>query len=140
MMRAPLRLLLVDDEALARSRLRDLLGDIAEEVPTTVVAEAHDGHTALALIQTHPCDIALVDIRMPGMDGLEAARHLALLPEPPAIVFVTAFDQYAVRAFEALRSRLRLPPGLPVRGDVVLVDASGTPTLLQGAFALSGPW
>ena len=100
MMRAQLRLLLVDDEVLARSRLRDLLDDIAAEVPTTVVAEAHDGHSALALIQTHPCDIALVDIRMPGMDGVEFARHLACWPKAPAVIFVTAYDQYAVSAFE----------------------------------------
>ncbi len=96
----PLRLLLVDDETPARARLRDLLGDIAIDIPTTVVAEADDGRSALELIQKHKCDIALVDIRMPGMDGVEFARHLSRLPGAPAVIFVTAFDQYAVRAFE----------------------------------------
>ena len=99
-MSRPLRLLLVDDEAPARARLRDLLGDIADDVPTEVVAEAADGFAALERVEGGVFDVALIDIRMPGMDGIELARHLARLPEPPAVVFVTAFDQYAVQAFE----------------------------------------
>ena len=95
-----LRLLLVDDEAPARARLRDLLGDIAAEVPSTVVAEAADGFAALERAQAGDLDVALIDIRMPGMDGVELARHLARLPTTPAVIFVTAFDQYAVQAFE----------------------------------------
>lgn len=126
-MRAPLRLLLVDDEALARSRLRDLLGDIAEEVPTTVVAEAHDGHSALALIQTHPCDIALVDIRMPGMDGVEFARHLARWPAAPAVIFVTAYDQYAVSAFELAVLDYLVKPVRAARLAVALQKATRHP-------------
>jgi two-component system response regulator AlgR len=99
-MNGALRLLLVDDEAPARARLRDLLGDIAAEVPSLVVAEAADGYSALELAQSGELDVALVDIRMPGMDGVELARHLARLPTTPAVIFVTAFDQYAVQAFE----------------------------------------
>ncbi len=95
-----LRLILVDDEAPARTRLRDLLGDIAAEVPSVVVAEAADGRAALELAQAGSLDVALIDIRMPGMDGVELARHLARLPAAPAVIFVTAFDQYAVQAFE----------------------------------------
>ena len=95
-----LRLLLVDDEAPARARLRDLLGDIAAEVPSTVMAEAADGFAALERAQAGDLDVALIDIRMPGMDGVELARHLARLPNTPAVIFVTAFDQYAVQAFE----------------------------------------
>ena len=95
-----LRLLLVDDEAPARARLRDLLGDIATEVPSVVVAEAADGRAALEQAQACSLDVALIDIRMPGMDGVELARHLARLPAAPAVIFVTAFDQYAVQAFE----------------------------------------
>ena len=95
-----LRLLLVDDEAPARARLRDLLGDISAEVPSIVVAEAADGFAALELAQAEDLDVALIDIRMPGMDGVELARHLARLPNTPAVIFVTAFDQYAVQAFE----------------------------------------
>ena len=95
-----LRLLLVDDEAPARARLRDVLGDIAGEVPNIVAAEAADGFAALERAQAGHLDVALVDIRMPGMDGVELARHLARLATTPAVIFVTAFDQYAVQAFE----------------------------------------
>ncbi len=95
-----LRLLLVDDEAPARARLRDLLGDISADVPSIVVAEAADGFAALERAQAEDLDVALIDIRMPGMDGVELARHLARLPSTPAVIFVTAFDQYAVQAFE----------------------------------------
>ncbi len=95
-----LRLLLVDDEAPARARLRDLLGDISADVPSIVVAEAADGFAALERAQAEDLDVALIDIRMPGMDGVELARHLARLPNTPAVIFVTAFDQYAVQAFE----------------------------------------
>jgi two-component system response regulator AlgR len=127
MRREPLRLLLVDDEAPARLRLRDLLGDIAEEVPTTVVAEAYDGHSALALIQTHPCDIALVDIRMPGMDGVEFARHLARWPTAPAVIFVTAYDQYAVSAFELAALDYLVKPVRAARLAVALQKATRHP-------------
>lgn len=95
-----LRILVVDDEAPARARLRDLLGDVIEEVPNVVVAEAGDGVEALEHAAAGGIDVALVDIRMPRMDGIELAQHLARLPQPPAIVFATAYDQYAVKAFE----------------------------------------
>ena len=80
-----LRLLLVDDEAPARARLRDLLGDIAGDVPSTVVAEAADGFAALERAQAGDLDVALIDIRMPGRDGVELARHLERLPTTPAV-------------------------------------------------------
>ncbi len=64
------------------------------------VGEAADGHGALERLAEAPADIALVDVQMPGMTGIELARHLGALPDPPAIVFVTAFDEYAVKAFE----------------------------------------
>ena len=99
-MNQPLRLLLVDDEAPARARLRDVLGDINAEVPSIVVAEAADGFAALERAQAGDLDVALIDIRMPGMDGVELARHLTRLPTTPAVIFVTAFDKYAVQAFE----------------------------------------
>jgi two-component system response regulator AlgR len=95
-----LSVMIVDDEAPARQRLRDLLADVASEVPNAVVAEAANGLLAIAAIEGLAVDVALVDIRMPKMDGIELARHLAQLEHPPVIIFVTAFDAYAVQAFE----------------------------------------
>ena len=96
----PLRVLVVDDEAPARARLRDLLGDVAGQQPNALVGMAANGVEALRLLEDAAADVVLADIRMPVMDGVELARHLARLPEPPALVFVTAYDQYAVQAFE----------------------------------------
>jgi two-component system response regulator AlgR len=95
-----LSVMIVDDETPARARLRDLLADIAPDLPSEVVAEAENGLQALAAIEQRQVDVVLVDIRMPRMDGIELARHLAELEQPPAVIFVTAFDAYAVRAFE----------------------------------------
>ena len=101
----PLSVMIVDDEAPARARLRDLLADVAGEQPNTVVAEAGNGLLALEAIagligSGVNVDVVLVDIRMPTMDGIELVRHLALLEKPPGIIFVTAYDSYAVHAFE----------------------------------------
>ncbi|MGP8034834.1 MAG: LytR/AlgR family response regulator transcription factor [Steroidobacteraceae bacterium] len=93
-----LKVLIVDDEAPARARLKSLLAEIAE---VQVVGEAMSGAEALTLTHDLSPDIVLLDVRMPGIDGLEAARHLAVLEEPPAVIFTTAFDEYAVEAFEA---------------------------------------
>lgn len=99
-----LRVFIADDEAPARLRLRALLSDIEAELPNRVVGEAANGQEALdrlaALSADDQADVALVDIRMPGMDGVELATRLAALPRPPVLVFCTAYDQYAVRAFE----------------------------------------
>ena len=86
----PLRVLIVDDEAPARRRLRDLLADVSAELPNTACGEAADGEAALAMAAEQTVDVVLVDIRMPRMDGIEFARHLARLPVSPAVVFVTA--------------------------------------------------
>ena len=94
------RVLIADDEAPARSRLRDLLDECRESFPLTIVDEARTGKEALEIAGREKVDIALLDIRMPEMDGIEAARHLAGLAEPPAIIFTTAFDAYAIKAFE----------------------------------------
>lgn len=96
----PLRVLIVDDEPLARARLRDLLEDCRAQVPNTVVGEAGNGLEGLDLLTSGPADVVLVDIHMPGMSGIEFARHLQLLAVPPAVIFVTAHDRYAVEAFE----------------------------------------
>jgi len=95
-----LSVMIVDDEAPARARLRDLLADIRAELPNAVVAEAANGLLAMEAIAGRAVDVVLVDIRMPTMDGIELARHLVQLEEPPGIIFVTAYDSYAVHAFE----------------------------------------
>lgn len=92
-----LKLLIADDEAPARNRLRDLLADIAE---LKVVAEAKNGKETLELINEHQPDVVLLDIRMPVMDGIEAAQHLQKMAKPPAVIFTTAYDSYAMQAFD----------------------------------------
>lgn len=94
-----MRILVVDDEALARARLRSLLGDCNPQV-VLQVDEATHATEALAAIQEHPCDLVLLDIHMPGMDGLKLASLMRDLPEPPALVFVTAYAEHALQAFE----------------------------------------
>lgn len=96
----PLRVLIVDDEAPARHRLRDVLADCAGRLTTSVVGEAASGMEALELAQRQGVDAVLLDIRMPGMDGLECATHLNRLASPPAIIFTTAYDAYACQAFD----------------------------------------
>ena len=95
-----LRILIVDDEPLARNRLREILVDIAIQFPTEVVGEAGNGIAALEFLRDHAVDVMLADIRMPGMDGIELAGHLGAFPAPPAIIFTTAYDNYAVQAFD----------------------------------------
>jgi two-component system response regulator AlgR len=106
----PLRVLIVDDEAPARSRLRDLLGDVSAEQPNLVAGMAANGVEALRLLETEDADLVLADIRMPAMDGIELARRLGRLPAPPAVVFVTAYDQYAIEAFELAAADYLLKP------------------------------
>lgn len=109
-MSEPVRILIVDDEAPARTRLRQLLGDIAEEFPHRIVGAAGDGLAALEILAQAPADIALIDIRMPRMDGIELAQQLAGQPLPPAIVFVTAYDEFALQAFELAAADYLLKP------------------------------
>ena len=92
------RVLIVDDEAPARERLRRLLDELGE---VSIAAEAATGEQAVRLAGELRPDVVLLDVRMPGMNGLETARHLALLATPPAVVFTTAYDAYAVEAFDA---------------------------------------
>ncbi len=93
-----MRILIVDDESPARSRLRRLISEMDD---WELVAEAGNGQQALQMTSKHQPDVVLMDIRMPGMDGVEAARHLAELDAPPAVIFTTAFNEYAIEAFEA---------------------------------------
>lgn len=95
-----LRVIIVDDEAPARSRIRDLLEDCAATMALQVAGEAASGRELIDLLQHTPADVVLLDIRMPEMDGIEAAQHLQKLPERPAVIFTTAYDAYALQAFE----------------------------------------
>lgn len=102
-----LRVLIVDDEPPARARLRQLL----DELPGAECAgEAGTGEEALAIAATLQPDVVLLDIRMPGMGGIEAARQLATLDEPPAVIFTTAYEQHALEAFDAAAAGYLLKP------------------------------
>ena len=92
-----MKVLLVDDEKLARERLRRLLVDVPQ---VEVVGEAGNGVQALEAVATLQPDVVLLDIRMPGMDGLEVARHLSTLAEAPAVIFCTAYEEHALAAFD----------------------------------------
>ena len=96
----PLRVLIVDDEAPARNRLRDLLSDCALQMPLEIAGEAENGRRALAMLPGCEADVVLLDVRMPDMDGLEVAQHIQKLDEPPTVIFTTAYDGYALKAFE----------------------------------------
>lgn len=93
-----MKIVIADDEPLARGRLRDLLAQLSG---VQVVAEASDGREALHACAEHDPDLVLLDIAMPGIDGLEAARHLAAFEPRPAVVFCTAYDAHALSAFDA---------------------------------------
>jgi len=97
---APLKILVVDDEAPARRRLRELLEDCSGALPLVVVGEAANGREALDLLGGAAADLVLSDIRMPDMDGIELARHLLKLPLPPVLIFTTAYHEHAIAAFE----------------------------------------
>jgi len=94
------RILIADDEAPARSRLRDLLDECRESFSLVIVDEARTGREVLSVLEREKVDVVLLDIRMPDMDGMEAAQHIAGMEAPPAIIFTTAFDSYAIKAFE----------------------------------------
>ena len=94
-----LNVLLVDDEALARSRLRTLLAD-CDAPGAHVIGEAANAVQAMTALQREPVDLVLLDIRMPGMDGVALAQAMAGLERCPAVVFVTAHSEHAVQAFD----------------------------------------
>ena len=120
------RVLIVDDEPPARERLRRLLGELSG---VEVAGEAANGEQAVRLAGELRPDVVLLDVRMPGMNGLEAARHLALFETPPAVVFTTAYDAYAVEAFEAQAIGYLLKP----------VRAEKLAAALRRAARLGGP-
>jgi len=95
-----LRVFIVDDEPPARTRLRDLLNDCNAQLALEIVGEAGNGREALDKLAGIAADVVLLDIRMPQMDGIELAQHLNKLPRPPVVIFTTAYDAYAIRAFD----------------------------------------
>ena len=92
-----MNVLIVDDEHLARQRLRKMLSTTAEY---QIIGEAETGEDALRKTQAAQPDVVLMDIRMPGMDGIEAASYINKLDNPPAIIFTTAYSDHALSAFE----------------------------------------
>jgi DNA-binding LytR/AlgR family response regulator len=145
MSNAPIRAVLADDERLMREQLRSRLTEVWPELE--IVAEAKNGLEAVELTKQHKPDLVFLDIRMPGLTGVDAARQIAQLPEDddwlvPEIVFITAYDQYAVEAFEqgvadyvlkpAERERLqltvaRIKKRLAQREGAELVETSSAP-------------
>jgi two-component system, LytTR family, response regulator AlgR len=130
----PHSVLIVDDEQPARERLERLVADIDG---WTIVGSCATGLEALDLVTSRGPAVVLMDIRMPGMTGLEAARHLSALDQPPAVVFTTAYDQYALDAFESQAVGYLLKPVRRERLAEALKHAARlTAPQLRG---LSGP-
>ena len=102
-----MNVILADDEPLARDRLRRLLGELPNH---RLLAEAHNGPQLLSLVDQFKPDVVLLDIHMPGMDGLQTARQLAELPTPPAVIFTTAHSEHALSAFDTAAAAYLLKP------------------------------
>ncbi|MEO8704243.1 MAG: LytTR family DNA-binding domain-containing protein [Kofleriaceae bacterium] len=123
-----MRILVVDDEAPARRRIIRML----EELPDVeVVGEAADGFAALATLERTPADLLLLDVNMPGMDGLALVARYAHLPP---VVFVTAHDQHAIRAFELNAVDYLLKPVRPERLAAALERVAARSLPAQAAF------
>ncbi|MFJ7209371.1 response regulator [Streptomyces sp. NPDC098789] len=123
------RVLLVDDDALVRAGLRLMLGSAAD---IEVVAEADDGHRVHDLVRTHAPDVVLMDIRMPGLDGLEATRLVRAMPDPPRVLVLTTFtaDSYVLRALRAGADGFLLKHTSPARIiEAVRRAAAGEPVM-----------
>lgn len=130
-----MRVLVVDDEALARRRLERLLAKIERVV---LVGEAANGAQALEQTESLQPDVVLLDIRMPGKDGLQVARELAQMDNPPAVIFVTAYDDFALQAFDAEALAYLVKPvklSLLVRA----LERAGKPNRALSAVKNDGP-
>lgn len=131
-----MKILIADDEAPARARLAVLLRECGPM--HSVVAEAANGEEVLTLCAHNDVDLVLLDIRMPGMDGIEAALVLATRPQPPAVVFVTAYDEHALAAFEANAIDYLLKPVRPERLARALEKARALSPAQQRALGADG--
>ncbi len=140
-----IKALVVDDEAPARSELRYLL---EEAGGVEVIGEASNAQEALQLIRAIPYDVVFLDIDMPGISGMQLAEALSQAERPPAVVFVTAHSEHAVKAFEvaavdylvkpvelrrlqAAVARLRPAEEAPVRVERIPVEKGGRKLLIQ---------
>jgi DNA-binding NarL/FixJ family response regulator len=144
----PIRVVLVGDQQMVRAGFRMV---IDSQPDLTVVGEAGDGAAAVALLRSTPADVVLMDVRMPGLDGIEATRQVTALPEPPRVVVLTTFDldEYVLAAIGAGASGFLLKDAPPeemlaaVRtvhaGDSVIAPSSTRRLLQHVAPMLSGP-
>ncbi|MBN8793539.1 MAG: response regulator transcription factor [Stenotrophomonas nitritireducens] len=128
-----MKVLIADDEPLARERLRMLLSAHGDVV---VVAESGDGQATLDACARAQPDVVLLDIAMPGIDGLDVARHLARLEPRPAVVFCTAYDSHALSAFEAAAIDYLMKP---VRGERLATALERARTFLAGRVGTAVP-
>ncbi|MCB5208349.1 LytR/AlgR family response regulator transcription factor [Methylovorus mays] len=126
-------LIIADDEAPARNRLRELLADIPD---VSIAGEARHGAEAIELAQQSGASLVLLDIRMPQMDGIEAASHLQKLASPPAIIFTTAYDAYALQAFDMNAVDYLLKP---IRRERLLTAINKARALLPAQLAAIRP-
>ena len=105
--------IVVDDEDPARQELITLIGEVSEDVE--VIGEAFNGISALRVIAEKKPDMVFLDIQMPGLTGIEVAREIMSMEDPPLIVFVTAYDEHAIKAFELAATDYILKPAHPRR-------------------------
>lgn len=124
-----MKVLIVDDEQPARERLAGML---AELPGYEVCGQARNGVEALRLTDSLSPDVVLMDVRMPGMDGIEAARHLASLEQPPAVIFTTAYGEHALEAFETQAAGYLLKP---IRGERLVTALKNARTLNRAQLA-----
>jgi two-component system response regulator AlgR len=125
-----MRLIIVDDESPARERLRDMLAQLGD---CDVIGEAANGNDALNVCATLKPDVVLLDVRMPGLWGIEVAQHLATLDEAPAVIFTTAYGDHAIEAFDAQAIGYLLKPIRKEKLARALKHAAriSTPRLMQ---------
>lgn len=137
----PLRVFIADDEPPARERIKELLGDLRDDCPTEIVGEAVNGLEVLERLPACGAEVLLLDINMPGLSGLEVARHLAPLEAGPAIIFVTAHEAHALEAFELNALDYLLKPVRAARLAAALRKAvlAGPPARESLERALGGP-
>jgi two-component system response regulator AlgR len=134
--KAMLNVMIVDDEPPARARLGQVLRDCSEQVSLQLVGEAEGGIQGLEEAdRLHP-DVILLDVHMPDMNGIEVARHLAQRENPPAVIFVTAYDEHALDAFE-VGVGIRM---LGVSAQLTLWNLRNDPLVLEHVyFAIHSP-